>query len=145
MEAASHPRLPRWEHFAHDADMGVRGLGSTLPEAFEQGALAMTALVTEPDTVEARERVTIECSAPDEELLFAEWLNSLVYEMATRHMVFGKFIVTIDGTRLSAEAWGERIDAPRHQPAVEVKGATYTALRVASEASQWVAQTVVDV
>jgi tRNA nucleotidyltransferase (CCA-adding enzyme) len=105
----------------------------------------MTALVTEPDAVEARERVTIECSAPDEELLFAEWLNSLVYEMATRHMVFGKFIVTIDGTRLSAEAWGERIDAPRHQPAVEVKGATYTALRVASEASQWVAQTVVDV
>jgi tRNA nucleotidyltransferase (CCA-adding enzyme) len=125
--------------------MGVRGVGSTLAEAFEQGALAMTALVTDPAAVEARDRVTIECSAPDAELLFAEWLNSIVYEMAVRHMVFGKFVVAIDGTRLTADVWGERIDAQRHHPAVEVKGATYTALRVANEASQWVVQTVVDV
>lgn len=39
--------VPRWEHFAHEADMGVRGLGASLGQAFEQGALAMTALVTE--------------------------------------------------------------------------------------------------
>jgi tRNA nucleotidyltransferase (CCA-adding enzyme) len=33
----------------------------------------------------------------------------------------------------------------RHHPAVEIKGATYTALRVAHEPAGWVAQTVVDV
>jgi tRNA nucleotidyltransferase (CCA-adding enzyme) len=34
----------------------------------------------------------------------------------------------------------------RHQPAVEVKGATYTALKVArDEQGRWVAQCVVDV
>ena len=145
MNNRSHGVSPRWEHFPHEADMGVRGIGPSLSAAFEQGALAMTALVTDPAGVEARERVTIECSAPDEELLFAEWLNSVVYEMATRHMVFGKFAVAIEGTRLQAEVWGERIDAHRHHPAVEVKGATYTTLRVANEESQWVAQTVVDV
>ncbi|HLS79884.1 MAG TPA: archease [Steroidobacter sp.] len=144
MQVAGHPDLPRWEHFAHEADMGVRGIGSSLAEAFEQGALAMTALVTDPSGVDARERVTIECSAPDTELLFAEWLNSIVYEMAVRHMVFGKFVVTTDGKRLRADVWGERVDVRRHHPAVEVKGATYTALRVANESSQWVAQTVVD-
>ena len=134
-----------WEHFSHEADMGVRGLGGSLSEAYEQGALAMTALVTDPAGIEARERVTIECSAPDQELLFADWLNSVVFEMATRHMVFGKFAVKIEGTRLQAEAWGERIDPHRHHPAVEVKGATYTSLRVANVGSQWIAQTVVDV
>src|SRR5690606_28024908 len=46
MEVAN-PDVPRWEHFAHDADMGVRGVGSTLAEAFEQGALALTALITD--------------------------------------------------------------------------------------------------
>jgi SHS2 domain-containing protein len=145
MEAASHPGPPRWEHFAHAADMGVRGVGSSLPEAFEQGALAMTALVTDPANVQIRDRVTIECSAPDMELLFVDWLNSIVYEMAIRHMVFGKFAVALDGTRLTAEVWGERIDVHRHHPAVEVKGATYTDLRVANEETHWVAQTVVDV
>jgi SHS2 domain-containing protein len=135
----------RWEHFAHGADIGVRGLGATEAEAFEQAGLALTAVITDPAIVESREVVAIEREAPDDELLFAEWLNGLIYEMATRRMLFARFLVRLDGSRLSAEAWGESIDVARHHPAVEVKGATYTQLRVAREADGWVAQTVVDV
>ena len=134
-----------WEHFPHDADMGVRGFGSTLGEAFEQAALAMTAVVTDPATIEPHEVVTIECEAPDHELLLAEWLNSLVYEMSTRKMLFRRFAVRIEGMRLRGQAWGERVEPARHYPAVEVKGATYTDLRVEPKADGWVAQTVVDV
>lgn len=125
--------------------MGVRGFGATKAEAFEQAALAMTAVVTDPTGVEPREAVTIGCEAPDDELLLADWLNRVIYEMATRKMLFSRFEVRIDGTRLSAQAWGERADVARHQPAVEIKGATYTALRVAHDNGGWVAQTVVDV
>ena len=125
--------------------MGVRGFGATEAEAFEQAALGMTAVVTDPATVQPQEAIMIECEAPDDELLFAEWLNSLIYEMATRKMLFSRFAVRLDGTRLSAQAWGERTDITRHRPAVEIKGATYTALRVARDGDGWVAQTVVDV
>ena len=125
--------------------MGVRGFGATEAEAFEQAAIGMTAVITDPATVQPREAVAIECKAPDDELLFAEWLNSLIYEMATRKMLFSRFAVRLDGTRLSAQAWGERTDITRHRPAVEIKGATYTALRVARDGDGWVAQTVVDV
>ena len=125
--------------------MGVRGFGATEAEAFEQAAIGMTAVITDPATVQPREAVAIECEAPDDELLFAEWLNSLIYEMATRKMLFSRFAVRLDGTRLSAQAWGERTDITRHRPAVEIKGATYTALRVARDGDGWVAQTVVDV
>jgi SHS2 domain-containing protein len=69
----------------------------------------------------------------------------VIYEMATRKILFSRFEVRIDGTRLSAQAWGERADVARHQPAAEIKGATYTALRVAHDNGSWVAQTVVDV
>ncbi len=125
--------------------MGVRGYGATEAEAFEQAALALTAVVSDPVAVEARESVSIHCEAPDHELLFAEWLNSLIYEMATRRMLFSRFAVRLEDKGLDAEAWGERIDAARHHPAVEIKGATYTTLRVARENGGWVAQTVVDV
>jgi protein archease len=136
----------RWEHYEHGADIGVRGFGPTEESAFEQAALALTAVIADPAAVEPRERVALACEAPDDELLFAEWLNALVYEMATRKMLFGRFRVSIDGQRLEAEAWGEPTDVPRHRPAVEVKGATYTTLRVARERDgTWVAQTVVDV
>lgn len=135
----------RWEHFHHEADIGVRGIGPTKAGAFEQAALALTAVVTDPAGVALREDVAIACEAPDDELLLAEWLNAVIFEMVTRGMVFGRFAVTIDDHRLAATAHGEPVDPSRHAPAVEPKGATYTNLRVARESHQWVAQTVVDV
>lgn len=134
-----------WEHFAHGADIGVRGLGATKAEAFEQAALALTAVITEPQGVAAQQTVQIRCEAPDDELLLADWLNALIYEMAVRHMLFGGFHVELDGTRLTAQARGEPVSVPRHHPAVEIKGATYTTLRVAPVEGGWLAQTVVDV
>lgn len=138
-------RTAGWEHFAHEADMGVRGWGASREQAFEQAALALSAVVADPQGVEPREAVDVECEAPDDELLFVDWLNRLIYEMATRRMLFGRFEVQVEGRRLRARAWGEPADVARHAPAVEVKGATYTALRVVQADGGWMAQTVVDV
>jgi tRNA nucleotidyltransferase (CCA-adding enzyme) len=135
-----------WEHFAHEADIGVRGIGTSKEEAFEQAAVALTAVILEPQELTGEEVVEVACEAPDDELLLVDWLNALVYQMATRRLLFGRFEVQIDGHRLHARAWGEPIDVARHQPAVEVKGATLTCLRVGQEAGgAWVAQCVVDV
>ena len=136
----------RWEHFPHEADMGVRGIGNTLNEAFEQAALALTAVITDPAQVSAVERVEITRQAPDDELLLVDWLNALVYEMATRKLLFSRFEVQVKDHVLTARAFGEPMDVAKHHMAVEVKGATYTALRVAQAGNgEWVAQCVVDV
>ena len=138
--------VTRWEHFAHGADIGVRGIGTSREEAFEQAALALTGVITDPRNVRPDETFEIACDAPDDELLLAEWLNAVIYEMATRRMLWGRFAVRIEGRRLRATAWGEKTDVARHQPAVEVKGATYTNLSVRQDPhGAWVAQCVVDV
>ena len=135
-----------WEHFHHEADVGVRGRGESREAAFEAAAVALTAVITDPATVNCRESVSIDCEAPDLELLFVDWLNALVYEMATRRMLFCRFSIGLDGTRLHASACGEAIDIARHQPAAEVKGATYTELAVREDRpGEWRAQCVVDV
>ena len=134
-----------FEHFAHGADIGIRGRSETLDRAFAEAGRALTAVVTDPDRVLATTAVPIRCSAPDHELLLVEWLNALIYEMATRHLLFGRFEVRLADHELVATAWGEPVDVARHQPAVEPKGATMTARRVAHEAGAWLAQTVLDV
>jgi len=144
----SHSEAPQasWEHFPHQADMGVRGIGPTKEEAFARAAMAMTAVITDLTLVDPAQPVSIACEAPDDELLLVDWLNMLVYEMATRKMLFSRFAVRFNGYSLEATAWGEPVDVTRHQPAVEVKGATYTALSVRQDRQgQWVAQCVVDV
>jgi tRNA nucleotidyltransferase (CCA-adding enzyme) len=137
----------RWEHFPHGADIGIRGIGLTKEMAFEQAAMALTAVITDPSQLAARTEVHVSCEAPDDELLLVDWLNALVYEMATRRMLFGRFHVTITGNHLRGRAWGETVEPHRHEPAVEVKGATLTELRVTRDpaSDEWIAQCVVDV
>ncbi|HEY7165017.1 MAG TPA: archease [Candidatus Binatia bacterium] len=135
-----------WEHFPHGADVGVRGIGASKDDAFEQAALALTAVITDPTTVTAVDCIELCCAAPDDELLLVNWLNALIYEMATRKMLFGHFQVRIDKGALRAKAWGEPMDAARHELAIEVKGATCTELAVKQDAiGSWIAQCVVDV
>jgi len=144
--AAVRTPAPRWEHFDHGADIGVRGLGPTKAAAFEQAAVALTAVIIDPDRIEPLERVLISCEAGDDEQLLAAWLNAIVCQMAVRRMLFRHYEVELQGGRLTGMAIGERISRERHQPAVEVNGATYTTLRVDRTGDGgWQAQTVVHV
>jgi len=135
-----------WRHFSHGADIGVEGRGETPSEAFEQAALALTAVVTDPAKLRDEVSVPIRCRAPDLELLLFEWLNSVVYEMATGRRLFGGFRVRITDGELAGEARGEAVDVARHSPAVEVKGATFTELAVGrDDDGRWFARCVLDV
>jgi len=54
--------------------------------------------------------------------------------------------VRVDDGSLHGVLRGEPVDRARHQPSVEVKGATHTELRVEPRADgTWLAQCVVDV
>ena len=102
-----------WEHFPHGADIGVRGTGATRDEAFEQAALAVTAVIADPAQIAADTVVEIRCEAPDDELLLADWLNALIYEMATRHMLFGRFAVSLRRPCARGESLGRAGRSPR--------------------------------
>ena len=144
-DSKSHSSDNTWEHFAHPADMGIRGLGVTRQEAYAQAALAMTALTVDLDRIEAQHCVTVTCNETDPELLLVAWLNAVLFEMATRRMVFARFDIHLDPAGLKAALWGETLDPSRHQPSTEVKAATYAALRVEQQLTgQWVAQCIVD-
>lgn len=135
-----------WAHFQHMADIGLHGWGATQAEAFEQTALALTAVVTDPDTVRPVLAREVACTAPDPELLLVDWLNAWIFEMSVHKMLFSRFVVTLNRSGLRGTGWGKTLDRVRHHPAVEVKGATYTALHVGREADGlWHARCVVDV
>jgi SHS2 domain-containing protein len=114
-----------FEYLDHAADVGIRGFGSS-PEA-----------------------VSLRCEAANLEELSVAHLNELVSLADSRHLVLGRFEANVrnEGKRwmLDGRAFGEERDPARHGGAVEVKGATFTGLRVAPDGGRWVAQCVVDV
>lgn len=138
--------MARWEHFSHGADIGVRGFGESVEQAFEQAAMALSAVVADLSAIAPRETIEVHCDAPDLELLLVNWLNRIIYEMAVRQMLFATFHVAISEGSLSGRLGGETVDPERHQLAVEAKGATVTALKVVRGPNgEWMAQCVVDV
>ncbi len=135
-----------WEHFSHDADIGIRGIGGSVTSAFAQAAVALTAVICDVKSVKPLKPIEIKCKAADNELLFVDWLNALIYHMAVEKMLFSLFEIEIHDHVLRATVWGEPVDQKHHQPAVEVKGATFTELSVThSPDDHWIAQCVIDV
>ena len=106
----SEARATRFETFEHVSDIGVRGVGPTLEAAFEQAAVALTSIVCDPAAVRPIDQVDLSCELPepDDEALLVTWLNAVIFEMATRSMLFARFSVSIDGGRLRARAAGEK-------------------------------------
>ncbi|MCZ7686199.1 MAG: archease [Sandaracinaceae bacterium] len=100
-------RRRAWEHFVHGGGLGVRGRGPTLDASFEQAALALSARVCEPHHVRPVVVVHFDLEAPDVEAMLAAWLGAVLDAMRGRGLVFGRFLVRVEGDRLIGRAWGE--------------------------------------
>jgi SHS2 domain-containing protein len=134
-----------YETFEHEADIGIRGFGNSLEEAFENTAVALYSVMVNIGKIAPKEKKVVAVSAPDRELLLVEWLNALLALSDIERLVFTKFEVKIEALSLTGTAWGEALDHVRHEAHVEVKGATYHMLSIQEEQGRYRAQCVVDV
>ena len=130
------------QHFSHGADISVRGRGETLAEAFEEAALALTCIVADPGRVRPLDMVHVYCKVADKDLLLVEWLNTIVYQMTTKRMVFSRFDVKIGDGELVARIYGEPLDPLRHEASHKVRGATEEATVAHESDGRWTAQCV---
>lgn len=134
-----------YETFEHASDIGIRGYGRTLEDSFCHAAEALYSVMVKLPAVEQKEKRTISVFAEDRELLLVEWLNALLSLSDIERVVFSKFEVHIAGLELRGYAWGEKLDREKHEPTVEIKGASYHMLSVTENESGFTASCVVDV
>lgn len=138
-----------YQYLDHTADLGIRAIGSTLEQAFEQGALAMLAAISDVRSIEPRRVCQVTCRAPDVPALFCEWLNELLYQADIHHVLWQSAQVTHleqYGTEyvLEGVARGEPLDLARHTTHTEVKAATYAGLCYRQSEGQHILECVLD-
>ncbi|NJE84364.1 archease [Thermococcus sp. CX2] len=141
--------MREWEHYEHTADIGIRGYGETLEEAFEAVALALFDVMVDVRKVEPKEVREIEVKAEDLEALLYMFLEELLVLHEMDGLVFGDFKVKIEktegGYRLRARAYGEPLDYVKHEPKEEVKAITYHDMRIEKLSDgRWMVQLVPD-
>jgi len=133
----------RWEHFAPEGCLGLRGVGSSKERAFEQVGLALTATIADPASVRPRGREEIHCSAPDDERLLLAWIETLLGRMAVQHLLFGQYRVRIGAQGLQATALGEPLDPRAVDPRLDLHRVFCEQVRLfAGSAEAWEAEVI---
>lgn len=140
-----------YAYLDHEADIGIRATGSTLEEAFEQGAKAMLNVMWDISKVEERENVQIECEAMDIPELFVEALNEMLSKQGIEELALARLRVDEikkqpDGRyKLKGAAFGETLNLDKHTVKTEVKAATYAGLRYEGKEGKHIVQCILDV
>ncbi len=138
------------ETMEHAADMGIRGWGATVPEAFEEVAAAMVELMIDRDGLVPSNELKIGCDGADPVELLLEFLNEILAEadlagLAVLSVKIKEFAKEKGQWELEAVARGVPIAGVRDRLLVEVKAATIYGASVKEEKpGRWVAQCVVD-
>ncbi|WP_297500752.1 archease [Thermococcus sp.] len=141
--------MREWEQYEHTADVGIRGYGETLEEAFEAVALALFDVMVDVRKVEPRECRDVEIEEEDLEALLYSFLEELLVLHDVKGLVFGDVKVKIgraeNGYRLTARACGEPL-SEKHGPKEEVKAITYHEMEIKQlPDGRWMAQLVPDI
>lgn len=134
-----------FEIINHTADVGVIAYGASLSQAFGNAARALFSLIVDLDSVREALHRDIALTAADDESLLVEWLNELIYLFDTENVLFRRFDVRVlNGDRLRARCYGEKVDHTRHQLKTGVKAATYHMLEVSKD-NGYRAQVIFDI
>ena len=138
-----------FELFEHQADVGIRGIGSSLKEAFEETGKALFSVMTDLKKVEGLKKVQFSAVGIDRENLFINYLNELIYLKDAKGMLFSSFKITElekkgSSWYLKGGAFGEKI-SKKFPLKTDVKAASYSLLKIGKKDNKFIAQCVVDI
>jgi len=115
----------------HPSDIGIEATGSSLKEAFENAAIGLLSIITDPQSVDAEEDRYIKLKGTDLENLLIKWLSEILYLYDGENFVVGRVeIESISPTFLEAIVSGEPVDDRRHPMNLDVKAITYHQLKI---------------
>jgi len=144
--------MAKFETFEHGADIGIRGYGETLSEAFSNVLKALATLLVENlnwKELSLNKKYPIEVESEFLDELLVVFINKVLSLFYLEKILFFEFKGKIEEKNgkyiLKGELLGETYLHKKFGYGVEVKGATFTMAEVKKENNLWIVQCVVDV
>lgn len=140
-----------WRTCDHTADVIIEGKGKTIDKAFEAIALALQSVMIDLSTISAKRSISksIEVNTSSYEEILFEFLSSLVFLKDTENFAFADIKVTLTINNNKAKVYytlkGEKINPKKHAIFTDVKGVSYSELKVVNEKNYYICRCVVDV
>ena len=130
----------------HTADIRIRVYGKDLKELFENAALGMFNILADLEGITSSTELEIKAEGLDKEELLITWLDELLYNFYTKHIIFCEFDITeLTDKNLTAKVKGRFIGENRNRLKTEIKAATRHDLRIEKKDDTYEVQIVFDV
>ena len=135
-----------YEYLDHTADAAMRVTGDTLKALFIHAAQGLFEMIAVTDTIDETTTIDIQLTAESVDVLFVEWLDTLIFRHETEELFFKRVDVhSISPTALSAVVYGEPTNFDKHVVYTEIKAVTYHQLSVKqTNNGDWEAQVIFD-
>lgn len=140
-----------FEQLDISGDAGLRIMGGSLEELFENAAIGMFSLITDLSVIPVSEEKRIELTADNHENLLVGWLNENVFLFDTYGFVGTQFSVAISGGRrdngigLKAVVRGGIFDPGGSERGLLIKAATYHGISIRKTGGCWEAEVIFDI
>lgn len=133
-----------FEELPHQADVRVRVRAEDCNALFAEAARAMFSIMyVACDAGEVERRISV--TSDDIQSLLIDFLSELLFVSEVDRVVFSSFDVTVTGTSLTATARGEPFSAEKHLGGMEVKGISYSGLKIARDGEGFCSEILFDV
>jgi SHS2 domain-containing protein len=134
-----------YEELEHTADVRVRVKSFTLEGLFAEAARVLMIVMYGKDIRPGTEERFIALDAPDRVALMQEFLSEILFRSEVDNLVFSSCEVSLTGLGLNARLIGEPFNPERHRSGMEVKGISYSGLRIFKEAGECILDIILDV
>jgi SHS2 domain-containing protein len=134
-----------YEELDHTADVRVRVKASTPEGLFAEAARVLMIVMYGDDIRMGTGERTIALEAPDRVALMQEFLSEVLFLSDVENLVFSSCEVSLDGPHLDARLIGEIFNPDRHRGGMEVKGISYSGLRIFKEGGECILDIILDV
>lgn len=123
-----------YELIDHTADLSIKVYGKDLEELLKNSSAAMMDVICDLNTIELKNQYSVSSSGNSEEELLVNLLQELLYLHEVKKLLFCKFEFKINDNiknrEVEGNVWGEEIDFSRHDLLNDIKGVTYSDLKV---------------
>jgi SHS2 domain-containing protein len=130
----------------HQNELAVRISGISQADLFANSAFALFDVMTDPTTVETKERIPLEIEGTDRDDLMVNWMRELLYLYQGSGYLLKEFKISqVKDTVVKAEVGGEKIDPDRHEIKQEIAAVAFHKSRMEKTGNQWIAQIIFEI
>ncbi|WP_342675992.1 archease [Methanofollis sp. UBA420] len=133
-----------FEELPHQADVRVRVRAEDCNALFAEAARAMFSIMyVTCDKGEVERSISV--TSDDVPSLMIDFLSELLFVSEVDRVVFSSFDVSITGTNLTATARGEPFSREKHLGGMEIKGVSYSGLKIFRDGEEFCSEILFDV